>query len=159
MSDKAEKIEFFHRDVKDCKKLFIDTAPIIYYIEANPSYGEIAREAINLFREGQVKAYTSIVTLVEVLPLPIKSGDTALSEKYSKFLSQSKGLDLIEINRAIGESAGNLRGRYNLNSMDAIQIASALYVGADFFLSNDAQLQRIKEMKVLMLKDYIPTVT
>ena len=63
---------------------------------------------------------------------------------------------MIEISEKIAESAGKLRGRYSfLKTIDAIQIATAIDVGADAFLTNDKKLKQIKEIKVLVLKDYL----
>ena len=57
----------------------------------------------------------------------------------------------------MAESAGRLRGKYsNLRSIDAIQISVAIDVGANAFLTNDRKLKQIKEIKVLVLKDYLP---
>ncbi len=39
--------------------------------------------------------------------------------------------------------------------MDAIQISVALEVGADAFITNDAKLKQINELKTIVLKDYL----
>jgi predicted nucleic acid-binding protein len=40
--------------------------------------------------------------------------------------------------------------------VDAVQIAAALDTGADAFLTNDKKLAGIKEIKMLVLSDYLP---
>jgi predicted nucleic acid-binding protein len=40
--------------------------------------------------------------------------------------------------------------------MDALQLAVALHVGADTFLTNDVRLQRMTEIDIIVLKDYLP---
>ena len=52
--------------------IFIDTAPIIYYIEAHPQFGHLAKCLVETFQAGTLRAYSSVVTLVEVLPKPVK---------------------------------------------------------------------------------------
>ena len=52
--------------------IFIDTAPIIYYIEAHPKYGPLAKEVVIAFQSGNLNAYSSVITLAEVLPKPIE---------------------------------------------------------------------------------------
>ncbi len=54
--------------------VFIDTAPIIYYIEAHPQYGPLAKEVVDSFRSGKLIALSSVITLVEVLPKPVEKG-------------------------------------------------------------------------------------
>jgi len=139
--------------------LFIDTAPIIYYIEANPQFGPLAKEVFDSLLSGRISAYSSVLTLTEVLPKPIESGDAKLARKFSEFLEHGRNLNLVEITASIAKQAGVLRGSYPaLRSLDAVQIAAALDVGADIFITNDKQLTRIKEIKVLVLSDYLPAV-
>jgi hypothetical protein len=57
---------------------FIDTAPFIYYIEAHPQFGPTATEVIDAVVLGKVKAFSSVVTFVEVLPKPIQVGNEKL---------------------------------------------------------------------------------
>lgn len=136
--------------------IFIDTAPVIYYIEAHPQFGPLAREVVNAFRLGKLDALSSVITIAEVLPKPIEAGDEKLARKFVEFLKYGKNFTLIEISASIAEKAGRLRGQYSgLRCIDAIQISVAIDVGADAFLTNDKKLKQIKEIKVLVLEDYL----
>ena len=57
------------------KSIFIDTAPVIYYIEAHFQFGPLAREVVNTFQSGRLNAYSSVIILAEVLPKPVERGD------------------------------------------------------------------------------------
>jgi len=62
---------------------------------------------------------------------------------------------LVEISEIIADRAGRLRGKYPvLKTIDAIQISTAIDVEADAFLTNDKNLEKIKEIEVLVLKNY-----
>lgn len=136
--------------------IFIDTAPIIYYIEAHPQFGTLAKEIVDSFQSEKLSAFSSVITLAEVLPKPFEAGDEKLARKFVEFLKYGKNLGLIEISAGIAERAGKLRGQYpDLRTIDAIQISAAIDVGADAFLTNDKKLKQIKEIKVLILKDYL----
>lgn len=136
--------------------VFIDTAPIIYYLQAHPEFGPLAREVAFTIESGSLTAYTSVLTLTEVLIKPIATNDVALAQKFVQFIKHARHITLIEISEGIAETAGNLRGRYSfLKTIDALQLATALYVGADAFLTNDAKLKQIKELRVILLKDYL----
>lgn len=128
--------------------LFIDTAPIIYYIEAHPQFGPLAKEVFDSFLSGRITAYSSVLTLTEVLPKPMESGDVKLARKFSEFLEHGKNLNLVEITAAIAKQAGILRGHY--------PVLRALDAGADAFITNDKKLKRMKEINVLVLSDYLP---
>lgn len=136
--------------------VFIDTAPIIYYIEAHPQFGPLAKEIVSLFQSGKLIAFSSVITLVEVLPKPVEAGNEKLVKKFSDFLKSGRNISLLDISSDIAELAGKLRGRYtSLRALDAIQIAVSINVKADAFITNDVKLKQIEESKVIVLKDYL----
>ncbi|MFH0959036.1 MAG: PIN domain-containing protein [Pseudomonadota bacterium] len=136
--------------------VFIDTAPIIYYLQAHPQFGPFAREVVAACQSGNLIAYSSVLTLAEVLTKPIALNDKALTQKFAEFLKHAKNLTLIDISEAIAETAGNLRGHYSfLKTVDALQLAAALDVGADAFITNDIKLKNINKLPIIVLKDYL----
>jgi predicted nucleic acid-binding protein len=146
----------FSDEIAKINTLFIDTAPIIYYIEAHPQFGPLAKEVVDSFQSGRLSAFSSVITLTEVLPKPIEVGDEKLARKFAEFLKNGRNISLIEISADIAERAGKLRGKYpQIRTVDAIQISAAIDVGADVFLTNDKKLKQIKELKVLVLNDFL----
>jgi len=144
------------QDLARIKTIFIDTAPIIYYIEANSQFGGLVREVIHALQSSHLIAFTSVITLTEVLPNPIKAGNIILAKRFVDFLKYGKNLSLLEISSDIAEKAGILRGKYpDLKTMDAIQISAAMDIGADAFLTNDLRLKRINEVNIIVLNDYL----
>jgi predicted nucleic acid-binding protein len=142
--------------LKSISSLFLDTAPIIYYIEAHPQYGPLVSEVVREFQSGRLAAYSSVVTLVEVLPKPIAMGNESLADNFSNFLMAGRNITTLEITSEIARRAGSLRGRYGfLRSMDAIQIAASMEVNADAFLTNDIQLKKVTEVPMLVLRDFL----
>ncbi|KIE18620.1 hypothetical protein DS62_12330 [Smithella sp. SC_K08D17] len=138
------------------KTIFLDTAPVIYFIEAHPQFGPLVRQVIELMNENRIQAVTSVLTLSEVLPKPVETGNDELAEKFKTYLKNGSNLTLLPITEIIGESAGVLRGKYpNLKTVDALQIATALDAESDAFLTNDRKLSGIKEIKIIVLKDYL----
>jgi predicted nucleic acid-binding protein len=49
--------------------------------------------------------------------------------------------------------AAELRARYKLSLIDALQIAAALGAGCDGFLTNDKDLKRVGTLNVLVLSE------
>ena len=143
-------------ELDQIQTVFIDTAPIIYYIEAHPQFGPLAKEIVSSFQSGKLIAFSSVITLVEVLPKPVEAGNEELVKKFSDFLKAGRNISLLDISSDIAELAGKLRGRYtSLRALDAIQIAVSINVKADAFITNDVKLKQIKESKVIVLKDYL----
>jgi predicted nucleic acid-binding protein len=144
------------KEIEKLDSVFIDTAPVIYYVEAHQQFGPLAKEVVDAFQSENLTAFTSVVTLVEVLPKPIEAGDEKLAKKFADFLRHGKNLTLMEISADIAGLAGKLRGSYSfLKTMDAVQIAAAIVSGSDAFLTNDEKLKQAKQIKVLVLKDYL----
>jgi predicted nucleic acid-binding protein len=111
---------------------------------------------VSAFQLGDLNAYSSVITLAEVLAKPVERGDEKLARKFAEFMKNGKNLTMIEISEGTAETAGRLRGRYSfLKTVDAIQLAAALEVGAEAFLTNDVKLQQFNEVKVIILKDYL----
>jgi len=146
----------FSNELAQINTIFIDTSPVIYYIEAHPQFGPFVKEVVSAFQSGDMNAFSSVITLTEVLPKPIERGNEKLAKKFAEFLKYGKNLTMIEISEVVAEAAGKLRGRHPfLRTIDAIQISAALHTGADAFLTNDKKLKQIKEIKVLVLTDYL----
>lgn len=142
-------------ELQGLNSIFFDTAPVIYYIEAHPGYGPLMKDAIAYFQSREGIVFTSVVTVTEVLPKPVSLNNEELVKKFMEFLSKGENINLLEISSTIAEQAGRFRGQYSsLKTMDAIQIAAAVNIGADAFLTNDVKLKQVKEIKVLVLKNY-----
>lgn len=143
-------------ELSQLNTIFIDTAPIIYYIEAHPQYGQLVKDVVDAFQSGSLVAFSSVITLTEVLPKPVELGKDDIAEKFLAFLENGKNFQLIEISVDIAEKAERLRGKYSfLKGLDAIQIAVSIEVGANAFLTNDKKLKQVKETKVLLLQEYL----
>jgi hypothetical protein len=54
--------------------LAFDTAPIIYFVEANPAYDKLVANIFNRVAAGELEGWTSVISLSEVLVQPIVSG-------------------------------------------------------------------------------------
>jgi predicted nucleic acid-binding protein len=140
----------------EIKTIFLDTAPVIYFIEAHHQFGPLVKQVVELMNENRIQAFTSVLTLSEVLPKPVETGNDELVEKFKTYLKNGPNLTLLPIGEAIGETAGVLRGKYPyLKTVDAVQIAVALDAEADAFLTNDKKLSGIKEIKIIVLSDYL----
>ena len=137
------------------QRICIDTAPFIYFIEEHRNYLEIIRPLFVEIDAGNIEAITSTITLLEVLVHPLRMGDEVLVEKYREILLSSDGLTTFEILHEVSELASRLRAKYIIRTPDAIQVAVGILYHASFFLTNDPNLRKVSEIKVLVLDDYL----
>jgi predicted nucleic acid-binding protein len=134
-------------------KLAFDTAPIIYFVEANPAYDKLVSNFFNRVAAGSLEGWTSVISLSEVLVQPIVSGRTDLQQAYRELLLKSSNFHTIPINAAVAENAARTRAAYGLRLPDAIQIAFALDVGCQAIVCNDHSMRRVTELSILILDD------
>ncbi len=131
----------------------LDSAPLIYFIEENPTYLEMTDAFFEAMIRGEFKVVTSVVTLPEVLVYPLRQGNTILAQQYRDILFDAEGLTTIQVSPDIAEVAAQLRAIHNLRTPDAIQMATAIFEGASFFVTNDARLPSLPGLEVLVLEE------
>ena len=133
------------------KKIFLDTAPLIYFIEENNIYVQKLNELFSV--QNHCKFITSVITLSEVLVIPLKEGNLKLAKRYEDILLQTENIDIYEINIQIAKESAHLRAKHSIKTPDAIQLATAQYCSVDYFLTNDLKLKSFTDLNVLILND------
>jgi predicted nucleic acid-binding protein len=135
-------------------KLFLDTAPVIYFVERNPQYLPYVRVVFEHIRDSLLTAVTSPVTLAECLVRPYRLGQTELQQEFIDLMTGIEGIEFVGIDQTLALQAAQIRARYNLQLPDAFQIAVALAAGCEAFLTNDVIFRRVTELQVLVLDDF-----
>jgi len=102
-----------------------------------------------------VNVVTSIITYVELLTLPEKQGDHLLSARYRESLTNSNNISIYPMNILVADATIKYRARYNLNTPDAIQLATAEVCGAEMILTNDQEWLKTQKPEVVLLRDLI----
>ncbi|MBI3600237.1 MAG: hypothetical protein HY097_06305 [Nitrospinae bacterium] len=80
--------------LKNINSIAIDTSPFIYYIEEHEDYIPAIEPLFTHINHGNIIAYTSLITLIEVLTKPIEEKDNNLINKYENLLTNSNNLIL-----------------------------------------------------------------
>jgi predicted nucleic acid-binding protein len=134
-------------------RLFLDTAPIIYFVERNPAFAPVVDEIFDRLDRGILSAATSPITLLECLVLPCRSGSADLQRDFTELIVRGRGVTFISLDDAIAERGADLRARYNLSLADAIQVATALTAGCDAILTNEVAIRRVSELPIVIVGD------
>ena len=141
--------------VIEYKRIFIDTAPIIYLLEKNPTYYERALEFFQSCFKQKKELITSAITVTEYCVFPLRNNQNKLIENFDCFLSQAD-MKVIPIDYVIAKKASEIRANYiNFKAMDCLQLATASLLACDMFLTNDKQLMNYKELIVKTFIDEI----
>lgn len=99
---------------------------------------------------------TSVLTLLEVLVKPLRTGRRDLAGDYRRILCNTRGVAIYAINQSICERAAELRAdNIWLRTPDAVQVATALEHGAEVIVTNDERWKRLTQIPIIVMKDYI----
>lgn len=129
----------------------LDTAVFIYLVEENPRWLGAVEPIFTAIADGHLRAVTSELTLLEVLVVPYRVGHETLAADYESLLTQSRGLDLVPLDRPLLRAAARLRAATSVKTPDAIQLAAALVTGCTAFVTNDRALPSLPGLRVVQL--------
>lgn len=138
--------------IKAFKTIGLDTQVFIYHFQENATYLPLTQAIFEAIETGEVKASTSVITLMEILVKPKREGNARAVEEYKFALQTFPNLKLKSVDQAVAEKAAEIRATLNLRPPDAIQLASAITENAEAFITNDDRLKRAtKEIQVMVL--------
>lgn len=133
------------------RRVFLDSAPIIYFVERHPVYGPILEPVFNQFVAGDLVPVTSPITLAECLALPMRLGRAELVEAFLEVIGGGHASVFVPIRKDTARMAADIRSRYNLTLTDAFQIATALQANCDALLTNDKDLTKVNDLRVILV--------
>ena len=134
----------------------LDTAVFIYFVEEDPVFVDLVQELLAEVAAGRLGAVTSALTLLEVLVVPLRSGNRPLAERYEALLTRSRGLRMAPLDLAQLRAAAQIRATYpGIRTPDALQLAAALTAGCTALVTNDRRLPSIPGLTVLKLSSWV----
>ena len=136
------------------KKVYLDANIFIYAIEQVTPYRDVIGDLFEQIDAKNLLAYTSTLTLAEVLVKPFMDNNQALIDIYENLLLDANIINLAEINQQILIQSAQYRSKFNLKLPDAIHLATSKQLATDFFLTNDKAIKADPTMKILQLVDF-----
>lgn len=133
----------------------VDTAVFIYFIEDEPRFAGLLDPLFREADEGVRPLVTSALSLLEVLVVPLRSGNRALADRYEALLTRSRGIRLIDVTRDQLRTAAALRATTGVKTPDALQLAAAVSTGCGTLLTNDRRLTDIPGLRIRQLSAYV----
>jgi predicted nucleic acid-binding protein len=137
------------------RRVGLDTGPFIYHVENHPTCGPAADRLFRTIASGPGTGITSTITMTEVLGLPYRSGRPDTADNTFATLVQMGNIEWQSPSLGIAERAARARARYNLRTLDAIQLATALAGESTGFVTNDKDFRRVTDLEVLVLDDLL----
>ena len=141
----------------DYKKVFLDTAPLIYFLDDNEQYADTVEAIFEEILSAGALMASSVITSEEYLVYPYRTNNREKVQAFHDFISDCH-IRLHPVTEEIAEKAARIRASYQaFKAMDALQLATAAAIGCDIFLTNDRQLCQFAEIRVVTITDWLET--
>ena len=132
----------------------LDAVAFIYFIEEHPTYLPLLRPLFEEADRGR-PLITSTLTLLEVLIVPVRAGNTSLADHYDAVLTESQGIRMVDITLDQLRRAARLRAATRLKAADALHLTAAMTQGCRCFVTNDRRLPDLPGLRILQLSSYV----
>jgi predicted nucleic acid-binding protein len=99
----------------------LDTQIFIYFIEEEDRFLPLVKPLFEAIDGGELVGVTSGLSLMEVLVVPYRSGNSALADRYESLLTNSRGLRFIEVDRRL---LSRLRPSFEQRSNSSLRMRS-----------------------------------
>ena len=138
----------------DFKKVFLDTAPLIYFLDEDVKYGSKVQSILEQILNEEKMIVSSVITCEEYLVYPYRTGNREKIEVFFEFAEECD-IVLTPITVEIAEKAASIRAEYDyFKAMDSLQLATAVLSGCDVFLTNDKQLKQFDEISCVTVEEW-----
>ncbi|NET17773.1 MAG: PIN domain-containing protein [Okeania sp. SIO1H6] len=141
--------------IPNSARIYIDTVTAIYAVEQAPTYGVLLNPLWNNLQAGNIEVFSSELTLMESLVVPIRNSNAFLIDAYERLL-RSTQIQLIPISQTILIEAARLRATtLSLRTPDAIHAATAIAADCTQFLTKDRQLRAVTDLPIVILDEVL----
>jgi predicted nucleic acid-binding protein len=140
-------------DAYQGRRVYLDTNFFIYALENfAPTASAVARIG-EMIQRCEILAFTSELTLAEVLVAPVRKGDQRIVDLYGDLIATRDGLSVVPVTRAIWTQAAAERASTAFKLPDAVHIATVRRTACEAFLTNDRGFSKLSGLAVLYLDD------
>ncbi len=134
-------------------RVYLDANAFIYAFEVPAAFPQV----VALFRRlgrGEVSAVTSVLTLAELLVIPLRRGDAVLEAGYRRRIVSGPALTVLDVGRDVLVRAASIRaGTSRIKLPDAIHVATAQLSACDVLLTNDAKIGTVEGLPTVLIAD------
>lgn len=150
------KIDKFEQKLLGFKKVGLDSMCFIYQFAEHASYASLTEIIFDLLGRKRLAATTSTISVIETFTRPEILKNQPVVAEYERVFQQLPNLSIVSIDWYIARLAAKLRAEYKfLKTPDSLQISAPLLKNYPAFITNNRQLKKVKEIEVVVLKDYL----
>jgi predicted nucleic acid-binding protein len=135
-------------------RVYFDVNPIIYFIEQNTQFAEAVTPVFEMIGDGSIVAYTSELSLTEILIKPIRDNLNQVIQAHKELLLDPELFTLISPNQDTFLLAAELGGKMSMRTPDAIHMACAIESKCKYFVTNDKGIKSTGDVSVVQIGDF-----
>lgn len=137
-------------------RVFVDTAPVIYYTQKDKNFFNKTEDAFNYLRINlKCQLVFSDITLAEACVYPFRENNPEWAKNLENFIRESK-LEFIHTTNEIALKSALIRAKFkSFQPLDSIQLATAVIGNCDLFFTNDKRLKKFDEINCVTLDDFV----
>jgi predicted nucleic acid-binding protein len=132
-------------------KVYFDTAIYIYLYGSNENFTEMAKQVYKNAIESKQQIILSTFILTELLQHSSIQENPSLKSTLIESIYKIRLAKLVPIDPFIAEYAAELRVKYNLQTSDALHLATAILEECEQFVTSDKRLKAVKGIDVVVL--------
>lgn len=120
--------------------VYVDSNVLIYILQGDPKFGNIARTFLTACIDGRYQACISDAVCSEVLTGPYRAGDAHAVDSARALVDNADLFLILPHSHDDFVSAARLRGQQGMGFVDALHVATASNNGCDALVTNDRRL-------------------
>ena len=132
-------------------RIALDAEVFLALVDDESPHAVAAQAIFTAVAAGQIQAVTSVLTVYELMAVPLGAGDMETAARYERILCNSANLSLVAADSAVMVAAALLRATAKISTADAMQLASAQATGCRLFVSGERNVPDIGEIRVVRL--------
>jgi predicted nucleic acid-binding protein len=136
------------------RRVYLDTNLLIYFLDRNPDYFNVAEAIIEAIENGSMSGYTGDAVIAEILVKPYRSGNVALVSSIKAFFNTENFLTICHHDAETFDLAAQLRAKYNQKFIDALHCATAIRSGCHAIITNDNGIRNSEQLEVISLSSF-----
>lgn len=151
----VKKSVFLKKLFRNSDFVYLDTSILIYFFQEHEKYSKILDKVFDLLERRKIIICFSSLLLTELLVDPFKTGQSDIAKNWLSYFKIAQNLEIIDLNPSIAVDAAFLRAKYNIKTPDCIHLATAMQKNKIVFLTNDNNLKKVEEVKVICIEDLL----
>lgn len=136
------------------QRVYLDANVFIYAFESHGPFSSIAGRILETVCANPTTAFTSELTLAEVLVVPFRQQNSAALELYERFLTDTTKISLVGVSRSVLRKEAELRAQDGPKLPDAIHVSCALEAGCSIMVTQDRRLKHPQSLNVIALSEF-----